>query len=70
MVRLRVTSSNLSSVGYDGDAQLLEVEFHSGSVYQFRRVPETVHQRLMAAGSKGSFFNDHIKGRYGCSRVS
>ncbi len=42
----------------------LEVEFHSGGVYQYSGVSETVFQAFMRAASKGSYFHDHIKDRY------
>ena len=69
MVRQPVTSSNLRSVGYDVTASLLEIEFRDGGVYQYRNVPESIYQNLMSAGSKGTYFNDHIKGRYGDTPV-
>jgi hypothetical protein len=46
------------------DTRTLEVEFHSGGVYQYSGVPDNVHQGLMRAASKGSYFYDHIKDRY------
>jgi len=42
----------------------LEIEFLTGSIYQYFDVPETVHQELMAASSHGKFFNANIKGVY------
>jgi KTSC domain len=59
--RIQVSSSNLASVGYDPAALVLEVEFNNGSVYQYAGVPESVYSRLMAAGSKGTFFDQHVK---------
>ena len=44
--------------------RLLEVEFHSGSIYQYSSVPEALYQGLMQAASKGAYFHDHIKERY------
>jgi len=51
-------------VGYDSTSRTLEVEFHSGGVYQYSGVPETTYQGFMRASSKGSYFHDHIKDRY------
>ena len=59
-----VTSSNLRSVGYDSTSQTLEIEFNSGSIYQYFDVPSTVHSSLISAGSKGSYFQAFIKDRY------
>jgi hypothetical protein len=47
----------------------LEIEFHSGGVYQYSGVPETIYQGFMRAGSKGSCFHDHIKRRYANRQV-
>jgi hypothetical protein len=61
MDRLLVTnSSNIISAGYDTLANILEVEFQSGKVYQYLAVPEQVYQDLMTAESKGQFFHDNI----------
>jgi hypothetical protein len=51
-------------VGYDPATRTLEVEFHSGGVYQYAGVPVRVYQGLIHAASKGRYFHDHIKGRY------
>ncbi|MBU0718161.1 MAG: KTSC domain-containing protein [Planctomycetes bacterium] len=64
MNRSSVSSSNIRSVGYNLDTRTLEVEFHSGGIYQYAGVPETIYQGFMRAASKGSYFHDHIKGRY------
>jgi len=69
MDRIRVSSSNIKSVGYDQFSSYLEIEFHNGSVYLYRNVPERVHERLMASSSKGTYFNGHIKGVYGYRKV-
>ncbi len=64
MKRIPVRSSSIHSVGYDPKTKILEVEFHSGEVYQYSRVPETVHHDFMRAASKGSYFHDHIRDHY------
>lgn len=64
MVRTPVDSSNISSIGYDEDSQTLEIEFHSGAVYQYFDVPSLVYQEMMEAASKGQFLAQHIKGNY------
>jgi hypothetical protein len=67
--RQQVTSSNISSVGYDLETNTLEIEFSSGSVYQYSRVPEAVFRGLMAAASHGSYFNQHIRDHYSCRQI-
>lgn len=60
MDRLLVNSSNIISAGYDAADQTLEIEFQSGSVYQYFDVPERIFQGLMTAASKGEYFHDFI----------
>jgi hypothetical protein len=61
MDRDYVSSSNLRSVGYDPEDEILEIEFHSGSIYQYFNVPEYRYEGLMNASSKGSYFDAYIK---------
>lgn len=64
MERRPVDSSNISSIGYDEDSSTLEVEFHSGAVYQYFDVPLNVFQGLRDANSKGQYLAQHIKGYF------
>lgn len=64
MERTPVESSNISSIGYHENSQTLEIEFHSGAVYQYFDVPSAVYEQMMAADSKGQFLAQHIKGNY------
>lgn len=57
-----VSSSNLSAVGYENGT--LYVSFHSGGLYSYSGVPESVYRGLMSAGSKGSYFAAYIKKSY------
>jgi len=69
MERQPVSSSNLASVGYDPNSEILEIEFRDGGVYQYYSVPQFVYDRLMTAGSLGQFFNSQVKGLYHYSRI-
>lgn len=64
MERIRVRSSNLRSIGYLELDQLLEVEFLTGSIYQYFNVPSCVYEALMNARSHGSYLNANIKDHY------
>ena len=64
MVRNPVRSSNLKSVGYDLRSGQMEIEFQSGKVYRYDRVPQILHQGLLATPSAGQFFNDRILNRF------
>jgi KTSC domain-containing protein len=66
----RVESSTLATVGYDQDHELLQLEFCSRALYQYFAVPAAVHEALLAAASKGSYFNQAIRGRYRFGRVA
>jgi len=62
MLMIRVNSSAIRAVGYDG--YTLSVEFHNSGVYDHPGVPYEVYAGLMAASSKGAYYNRHIRGRY------
>ena len=64
MNRVPVVSSNIRSVGYDESSETLEIEFTSGSIYQYFDVPESEYKRLINAASKGRYFNQNIKESY------
>ena len=65
-----VESSTLAAVGYEAGRKLLEVEFCSRAVYHYFGVPAAVHQSLLSASSKGTFFNRSIRGRFPYRRVT
>jgi hypothetical protein len=69
MIRDPVASGTIASIGYDPDSETLEVEFTSGSIYQYFNVPPSLNEQLMAAPSKGQFLNTYIKNGYPYSRV-
>jgi hypothetical protein len=46
----------------------LEVQFHSGHVYQYADVPEVEYQALIGASSVGKYLNENIVDRYDVSR--
>jgi hypothetical protein len=64
MNRQPVRSSDLQSVGYDADQQVLEIAFHRGGIYQYYSVPASVYSALMSASSHGQYFHTYIKDRY------
>jgi hypothetical protein len=64
-----VESSTLATVGYDESNALLQLEFRSRAVYHYFAVPAAAHEALLAATSKGGYFNRAIRGRYRYMRV-
>jgi hypothetical protein len=69
MNRTPVESSCVASIGYNAATRVLEVEFLSGSVYEYSAVPEDVFGRWMLADSKGAFFNTEIFGAFAHRKV-
>lgn len=67
--RLEVDSSNLKSIGYAEDRQILALEFISGSIYHYRGVPPEVFEAFGAAPSRGAFFAKQIKGKFTAERM-
>ena len=59
-----VESATLLTVSYDEARALLQLEFCSRAIYQYFSVPAAVHQSLLAAPSKGRYFNQAIRGRF------
>lgn len=56
-----VQSGAMRDFAYDEERRILQVEFVSGSVYQYFEVPKSVFVGLFLAESKGRFFNQVIK---------
>ncbi|HEX3130568.1 MAG TPA: KTSC domain-containing protein [Thermoanaerobaculia bacterium] len=69
MRRRSVSSSSVASVGYDPKTQTLEIEFSSGSVYEYNEVPPEIYKGLMEASSKGRYFANEIRGQYPSTRI-
>jgi hypothetical protein len=57
-------STVIRSFAYDDERQALVITFHSGRVYRYANVPQSVYLDMKAAFSKGEFFNAHVRDRY------
>ena len=66
MDMIQVVSTAILAVGYDPATQRMKITFVEGHTYDFCRVPEQIFRGLLYAGSKGRYYNDHIKDRYRC----
>jgi hypothetical protein len=64
ILRTRVKSSNIHSIGYCLKNQILQIEFLDGNLYQYYRVPQSVYLELVGAESKGKFLNKVIAVKY------
>lgn len=63
-------STVIESVRYDEGANTLDIVFTTGRVYRYFAVPSTVHHELLNAESKGRYFNEVIRPRFPCERLS
>lgn len=64
MLVTAVESTTLATVAYDEARELLQLEFCGRAIYRYFGVPATVHQALLGAPSKGSYFNQAIRGQF------
>ena len=75
MHRVEVESTNIASIGFDEEQQILEIGFigrkgNSGAVYQDTNVPYNVWISFLRAPSKGGFFAAEIRGKFSATKVS
>jgi len=64
-----VVSSLLAAMSYSLDATLT-LEFRSGATYRYFAVPPAVVQGLIAADSKGAYFNRHVRNHFRYQRLT
>jgi hypothetical protein len=64
MNETRVDSTTLRAFAYDDVREILQLEFLSRAVYHYYGVPAAVHEAMLGAPSKGSYFNWVIRGRF------
>lgn len=67
--RIHINSTTARSVGYDEKTKTLEVEFNTGEIYDYLRVPKTAYKKLMESNSKGAYLNKYIKPEYNFRQV-
>lgn len=64
-----VNSSNVESIGYDEDNQILYVHFLNSSTYIYKGVPQAEFEGLRYAPSVGSYLHRNIKNLYPYERI-
>ena len=69
MIRAKVKSSNIVSVGYDSEKKILEIEFAGQGIYQYADVPSLTVAEFMRAESKGKYFYIKIKPNYDATKI-
>ena len=60
----KVKSSNIKAVGYDEITQKMRVEFFSGGLYEYDKVPRNTFLAFMKAESLGKYFHKNIRGKF------
>jgi KTSC domain-containing protein len=60
-----VSSSAMDRVEYDEATRRLDIWFNATGRYTYYGVPLAIYVGLLSASSKGRYFNDHIRDRYG-----
>jgi hypothetical protein len=63
-------SSVILHTRYNIKTATLKITFVSGLVYEYKNVPEEKYNAMMTSGSKGIYFNQHIKGQYEFKKVN
>jgi hypothetical protein len=62
-------SSIIRGAWYLPDRQQLDLLFTSGRRYRYSQVPSEIAQGLVAAPSKGRFYNASIRNRFPCREL-
>jgi hypothetical protein len=68
-MRVDVDSSLLIWTDYSAAENRLRLAFHGGAVYDFLQVPPRIYQELLAAPSKGRYFNQSIRNDFPHERL-
>lgn len=69
MKSVLVESTSLASVAYNAEHGLLQIQFRDRTTYQYSSVPENIHEALLRAPSKGTYFNRFIRGKFPHVRI-
>jgi hypothetical protein len=62
MFRIKISSEDVQSVGYDRDNSVLEIELMQAGTFQYFNVPEKVYARFLNSKSYGDYFLKNIRG--------
>ncbi|MHB1545041.1 MAG: KTSC domain-containing protein [bacterium] len=67
---IRVSSSNIESVGYKEDERIVCVRFLNGSTYIYKGVEKHEFEALRNAPSVGSYLHRNFKNVYPYERIA
>mgnify|MGYP003633840729 CR=1 FL=1 len=66
---INVSSSNIESIGYEEQSELVYVRFLNGSLYIYKGVPLHEFENLRDASSLGSYLHRNYKNVYPYERI-
>ncbi len=69
MPRVNLQSTSLNGAAYQDQSAVLDLEFRTGAIYRYLGVPAQVYKELLRAESKGRYFNQHIRNRFGYAKI-
>lgn len=70
--RKKVESSQIESIGYSPEDEIVEVEFKGKtrhSIYRYYKVDVATAEGFLNAPSKGTFLGQRIKGKFNFEKV-
>ena len=62
-------SSVIAAINYDVETSTLRIIYVSGSIYDYKNVPEEIYIALKTSRLKGVYLNQYIKDRFTFERV-
>jgi hypothetical protein len=62
-----VKSSNIGKIGYEN--KKLRIEFKSGGLYEYNKVPEKTYRDFVKADSVGKYFHAKIRSKYQFKKI-
>ena len=65
-----VDSRAFAAVAYRRGERQLCVRFHSGKIYRYFDFPPGQYEELLAAESKGTYFSENIRDKFGTRRLA
>jgi hypothetical protein len=61
---MALDSTALTWIRYLPEQRILQVSLRTGRDYEYRDVPLSIYRELLAAESKGRYYNRHIRNNF------
>jgi lysyl-tRNA synthetase, class II len=62
---LKSHSVAINEFDYDEEKKILKIVFENGGIYQYHDIPNNIYKGLKDAPSKGQYFNQQIRDKFG-----